>query len=418
VTWRDLPIKRVFRVVSGSTPPSGDPACWDGDIHWVTPDDLGKLAGKFVAETRRTLTRHGYTSCGTTLVPPRSLILSTRAPIGHVAIAGRELCTNQGCRALRPTKAAHSSFFYYSLIAAIERLRAFGQGTTFQELGADALGAFTLPVPEVSQQRAIAAFLDRKTAAIDALIAKKERLIELLQEKRQALITHAVTNGLDPSARMKVSPIEWVGTMPEHWKTVRISYVADVCNGSTPDRTRQDYWTEGTIPWLSSGKVNDYIVEEADELITERALRETSVRMLPKGTVLVGMVGQGKTRGMSATMALSSCINQNVAGVTPRPAIDGRFLHHVLVAAYQPLREFGRGGQQEALNCEILKAFRLPLPPLDEQRRIATLLDEDRERSTTLSGLIEQHIDKLREYRQALITAAVTGKIDVSREAA
>jgi type I restriction enzyme S subunit len=164
--------------------------------------------------------------------------------------------------------------------------------------------------------------------------------------------------------------------------------------------------------------VNDYVVSEADEYITERALRETSVRLLPPGTILVGLVGQGKTRGMSAFMDLTACINQNVAGVTPRQMIDARYLHHVFVAAYQPLREFGRGGQQDALNCEILKAFRVPLPPLEEQRRIARVLDEDRARTDRLVALLNEHVSKLREYRQALITAAVTGKIDVSTEAA
>jgi type I restriction enzyme S subunit len=332
----------------------------------------------------------------------------------------RAVCSNFVAR-IEPKPEYAASFLCY-LHEALYELRvphrSIKQTTGIQNLDADSYFNEPVPLPPPAIQHHLTAFLDRKTSAIDALIAKKERLIDLLQEKRQALITQAVTKGLDPNVPMKDSGVEWLGTMPAHWKTVRVSYVADVCNGSTPDRNRGDYWNEGSVPWLSSGKVNDYVVKEADEFITEHALRESSVRLLPQGTILVGMIGQGKTRGMSAQMMLSACINQNVAGVVPRPTVDGRFLHHVFVTAYKPLREFGRGGQQDALNCDILKAFRIPLPPIDEQRRISRFLDQSRDKSSSVCDLIERHIEKLREYRQALITAAVTGKIDVSKEAA
>lgn len=328
---------------------------------------------------------------------------------------------NSSLAVVRPKEGGlDSGFLYYFFQSSpvqsfIERVKdGMGVPHLFQ---AD-IRKFDVPLPPQHEQAAIAVFLDRKTAAIDALIAKKERLIELLQEKRQALITQAVTKGLDLDVPMKESGVEWLGSIPAQWAIVRVSYVTNVRNGSTPDRNRGDYWNEGAIPWVSSGKVNDYIVTEADEFITERALRETSVRLLPKGTVLVGMVGQGKTRGMSAFMDLDACINQNVAGLTPRSQIDGRFLHHLLVAAYQPLREFGRGGQQDALNCDIIKSFRIPLPPVGEQKCIARLLDEQSARIGKLYPLVGEHIKKLVEYRQALITAAVTGQLDVSSEAA
>jgi type I restriction enzyme S subunit len=316
---------------------------------------------------------------------------------------------------LRPSVPVVPRFLGYATNAApsVAQKTTMGRGTTVKHIYPAELRNLAIPIPPIDQQAIIADFLDRKTASIDTLIEKQEQLLALLAEKRQALITQAVTKGLDPNAPMKDSGIPWLGEIPKHWAVVRVSYVAEVRNGSTPDRNNDDYWVDGCIPWLSSGKVNDFVVTEADELITERALRETSVRVLRKGTVLVGMVGQGRTRGMSAIMALDACINQNVAGVTARPPLLDAYLHFVFVTAYDSLRELGRGGQQDALNCEIIKAFRIPLPPLDEQRRIVEYVESELRRLDTLSQCVQAMIERLREYRQALITAAVTGQLDV-----
>nr|PZN17940.1 MAG: restriction endonuclease subunit S [Pseudomonadota bacterium] len=317
---------------------------------------------------------------------------------------------------LRPSVPVVPRFLGYATNAApsVAQKTTMGRGTTVKHIYPAELRNLAIPIPPIDQQAIIADFLARRTAAIDTLIEKQEQLLALLAEKRQALITQAVTKGLDPNAPMKDSGIPWLGEIPKHWAVVRVSYVAEVRNGSTPDRNNDDYWVDGCIPWLSSGKVNDFVVTEADELITERALRETSVRVLRKGTVLVGMVGQGRTRGMSAIMALDACINQNVAGVTARPPLLDAYLHFVFVTAYDSLRELGRGGQQDALNCEIIKAFRIPLPPLDEQRRIVEYVESELRRLDTLSQCVQAMIERLREYRQALITAAVTGQLDVT----
>jgi hypothetical protein len=138
-------------------------------------------------------------------------------------------------------------------------------GVTRFGLSQDAIGNALVPVPPLRNQEVIADFLDMRTLAIDALIDKQEQLLRLLAEKRQVVITQAVTKGLDLSVPMKDSGVDWVGPCPAGWLRVRVSYVADVCNGSTPDRNNDAYWVNGDIPWLSSGKVNDFIVNEATE---------------------------------------------------------------------------------------------------------------------------------------------------------
>ena len=196
--WHTFPLKRRYRIVNGGTPSSTVDAYWDGDVNWITPDDLGKNLSKRIEDSRRTLSTEGLMSCGAHLVPVNSIVLSTRAPIGHVAVINRESCTNQGCRALVPDeKDAFSDYLYYTIVSSHSVLQSAGKGTTFMELSADHLGSHMVPFPPSAEQRAIADFLDRTTEKIDDLIANIEASIERLREYRSAIIDAAVTGKLD-----------------------------------------------------------------------------------------------------------------------------------------------------------------------------------------------------------------------------
>jgi len=268
-------------------------------------------------------------------------------------------------------------------------------------------------LPQRIEQSGIATFLDRETAKIDELIAEQRHLIELLAKKRQATILHGVTKGLRPAISMKESRVEWIGDVPSHWSICRLGYCGRIENGSTPDRTNKEYWSGGEIPWLASSGVNQARVLEATDYITEQALRQCSLRILPRGAVIVGMIGQGKTRGMSAILELETTINQNLAAIVPGSKLLGEFLYLVFQAAYEFVREFGRGGNQAALNCEILSATMIPLPSTAEQLEIVGVLNKKISEIDNLSREAEKAIELLDERRTALIAAAVTGKLDV-----
>ena len=195
--WDSKALKRQFRVVNGSTPKSGEPDNWNGDIPWVTPDDLGKMSGRVLNEPARYITRKGYASCSTQMVCAGSLILSTRAPIGHLAISGAPVCTNQGCRSLMPRHACSETYFYFQILATRPVLEASGRGSTFRELAKQDLESVVLLAPPQDEQIAIAAFLDSETAKTDMLIAKVRQAIDLLKEFRTALISAAVTGKID-----------------------------------------------------------------------------------------------------------------------------------------------------------------------------------------------------------------------------
>ena len=322
---------------------------------------------------------------------------------------------NSSIAVIRPHEAVHGGYlrYYFALQVMQAHIGSMKDGMGVPHLFQADIRKFRIPLPPRDEQIAIVAFLDRETERIDALVAKKRRLLELLQDKRTALINHAVTKGLDPDVPMKDSGIEWFGQIPAHWPVVRLGHFAHVQNGSTPSPDDVAYWHDGTVPWLASTKVNEDRVTSPSELITETALRECSLSLVPAGSVVIGLVGQGRTRGMAALLGIEAAINQNMAAIIPRRRIMGRYLQYQLESMYIPIRECGRGANQAALNCELVAELRLPSPPADEQAAIARFIDDKAYAISALVDKTHRSIDLLGESRSALITAAVTGQIDV-----
>ncbi|MHB8646876.1 MAG: restriction endonuclease subunit S [Thermomicrobiales bacterium] len=271
-------------------------------------------------------------------------------------------------------------------------------------------------VPPLDEQWAIVAYLDTETAKIDTLIAKKERLVALLAERRAALIARCVTGGLDPTAPTKPSGVAWLGDIPAHWQVMQIGHFARVGNGSTPARENDAYWLDGIYPWLNSASVHEGEITHADQFVTDAALRECHLPRVAPGSILVAITGQGKTRGTAAILRIEATINQHIAFLTVKsggPMIE--FLHATLCAAYSDLRRMSEeaGSTKGALTCEDFRHYRVPVPPLSEQRAIAAYLDTETAKLDALMEKTRRHIALLGERRTALIAAAVTGRIAV-----
>lgn len=195
--WGVMSIKRIVNIINGSTPKSDIESYWEGDIVWVTPSDLSQVENKYINSSKRRITQSGFYSCGTSLVPENSIILSTRAPIGSLAINKTILCTNQGCKSLVLKRESISLFFYYLLLISTEQLNLLGRGSTFLELSSEDLGSFSVTVPPFTEQQQIAEYLDQETQKIDSLIQKSQHMVILLKERKTALISAAVTGKID-----------------------------------------------------------------------------------------------------------------------------------------------------------------------------------------------------------------------------
>ncbi|MCG7850036.1 MAG: restriction endonuclease subunit S, partial [ANME-2 cluster archaeon] len=192
--WEINRIKEVSIVVNGATPKSSVAENWDGELSWVTTDDLGKLNTKFITDTKRKITEKGYASCGATICPVGSVVISGRAPIGHIGILSIKASSNQGCKTLVLNhKVTNNLYIYYSLLSSKSKLEALGRGTTFIELSTKELGLFNLPMPSLAEQKAITDYLDTKTAHIDSIIETINTQIDKLKELRKTLINDVVT---------------------------------------------------------------------------------------------------------------------------------------------------------------------------------------------------------------------------------
>ena len=282
------------------------------------------------------------------------------------------------------------------------------------------IGNMSVPVPEWHTQRTIADYLDRETARLDALVATKEQVLGLLAEKRRALITRAVTRGLDPNVPFRDSGIPWLGEIPAHWEVWKLGHSASVGNGSTPSRSNAAYWTEGTIPWLNSSVVNRYEATKADQFVTETALRECHLPLVRSGSVLVAITGQGKTRGQAVVLSFEATINQHLTYISPDLSrLDPWFLRWTLLSAYEFLRSISddAGGTKGALTCGDVANVRVPVPPIDEQRAIVAHIANGTGKLDGLRGATERTTALLKERRAALIAAAVTGQIAVESAA-
>lgn len=418
IHWDVKRIKCLFSVVNGSTPKSDMPEYWDGDILWVTPEDLGRLDTDTITTTGRNITKQGYLSCGTTMVPSGSLVLSTRAPIGHVAIAGVSLCTNQGCRCLviRGNN-CDTRYFYYQLISGRSEIESWGQGSTFKELSKGKLEAVLLCHPLKVEQQAIVCFLNREIAKIDALIAKKERLIELLQEKRTALISHAVTKGLDPTVPMKDSGVEWLGEIPEHWGVYKVKQLSvRIQTGTTPPTSEERYYEDGTVPWYGPGSFGEKLnLTQPVKLIASSAIKERVARLFSSGSTLVVVIGA--TIGKVGYINHEASTNQQITAITfNHNIVDSKYAAYQMKRLEPVLRGIAPSTTLPILDQQEIGDLPFALPPKEEQADITSYIDNKTSKIDSLISKIKQVISQLNEYRTALISAAVTGKIDVREE--
>ena len=414
--WGVKPLKRVFKIINGGTPSSSEESYWNGEIVWVTPNDLSKLTEACIVDSERKITQDGLHNCSARIVPKGSIVISTRAPIGYVAIAGVPLCTNQGCKSLVAINKVNPKYFYYWMHSISFYLNVLGQGTTFIELSNSSLSMVELLTPSINEQKAIANFLDQKTAEIDGLIADKEKLIELLQEKRQAIITEAVTKGLNPNVRMKDSGIEWIGEIPEHWEVKRIKYLATVNPSKSEVRHLPPEQEVTFIPMekiVATGKVDYSITNTVENLIDGYTyFRDGDIIMakvtpcFENGNIaivngLLNGIGFGTTE-LHVLRCNNKCYN--------------KFLFYYLqsdVFKSKGISEMYGVAGLKRIPTDFVLNYKLGIPDYQEQKQITLYLDTIVDKINTLISDIQTQIDKLKEYRQSIISEAVTGKIKI-----
>ena len=332
--------------------------------------------------------------------PPENLIVST------------------GFAVIRPTAELFKGYAAYCLRAKgfIKEVVARSVGVSYPAINASDL--VNIPIPEINyfEQNQIANFLDHETAKIDRLIEKQKQLIQLLKEKRQAVISHAVTKGLDPSVKMKDSGVEWLGEVPEHWSVIAISKIADKITNGYVGPTR-DILVEEGIPYVQAthikkGKVNFdnayFVRQKWSDNHSKSILKQNDVLIVQTGagTGDVGLVSD-KEEGFNCHALIILQSKKNI--------MFGGYLAYVLQSdyGYSTLYSIRTGGMHPHLNCGEVQFVKVPVPDFEEQKKVVSFIKDHIERYALLVNKAESAIQLMQERRTALISAAVTGKIDV-----
>ncbi|MEQ5161698.1 restriction endonuclease subunit S [Shewanella bicestrii] len=307
--------------------------------------------------------------------------------------------------------------FYYWYFFALYLTNIYNKlgGGVRQNLTAGDLLEIPVPLIDISLQKQVSTFLDRETQRIDSLIEEKQTFIKLLKEKRQALISHVVTKGLNPNVEMQDSGIEWIGQVPKHWVCPSYRYVCEIYRGKFTHRPRNDpAMFDGIHPFIQTGDVAraKNIISSYSQTLSD-AGTEVS-QLIPKGTLM--MVITGAKIGSTAILGFDSYAPDSVVGFKAKPTIELSYLKYSLMAALPALEQTSIQSTQPNLNIDRIGSLKTPLPPLDEQVSIVNYIENQLSNFETVLSAVEDSIKLLLERRTSLISAAVTGKIDV-REA-
>jgi len=429
--WSVKAIKWETPVQRGASPrPIDDPIYFDddeGEYSWVRISDVTS-AGAYLNETEQKLSRIG--SALSVKLNPGSLFLSIAGSVGKPCITRIKCCIHDGF-VYFPRFRGNAKFLYY-LFASGEPYRGLGKLGTQLNLNTDTVGSIVAGFPTLPEQLAIAAFLDRETGSIDALVAKKRELIERLKEKRSALISRTVTRGLPPAAakaagfpvnpKMKDSGIEWLGEIPGHWKASKVRHYVSILNGyafPSAGFTRDD----SDVRLLRGINVGVSKIRWDDTVCWNRMSGDgLSMFELRVGELVIGMdrpwVSEGVRVAILSQVDVPCLLLQRVAAIRPNRNLSKDYLFRILsspmfVDYFTPEMT---GVSVPHISPGQVGDFPIPIPPLSEQAAIAAYLDAETTKLDALVAKVEEVVVRLQEYRSALITAAVTGKIDVRKE--
>jgi len=428
--WSVVPIRFVARLESGHTPSRSKPDYWvpeECTIPWVSLADVWQLRDgtkDYIENTAERVSDKGLANSSARLLPRGTVIVSRTASVGFSGILAAPMATTQDFVNWVCGPRVRPEYLLYVFRGMIQEFKRLTMGSTHQTIYMPDVRAFRMPLPPLAEQDVIVSRLRATLVDVDDLIRKKERLIELLQEKRQALITHAVTKGLDANAPMRDSGLPWLGEIPKHWEVKKLRWLLrePPRNGVSPPTA-----SSGGTPTFSIAAVRSGSIRIKQNLkFAEISASEAMPFLVHRGDLLV-MRGNGSldlvgSAGIVDEEPPNGCIYPDILiRLRLTKVIHVRYL--VAALNSRPLRAQVETAVRTAagiwkISGGSLAGFRLPVPPPSEQERIVAFTSDVSKRAESSMALVARQLECLREYRQALISAAVTGQIDVTEEAA
>jgi type I restriction enzyme S subunit len=408
--WETKRFDELGTIFSGSTPSTSIRSFWDGEIVWVTPYDLSRLNTPYLSDASKRITEKGLTGCSTHLLPAGSVVMSSRAPIGYIAIPTVPFCTNQGCKSIKLKSAFHSEFAYYNILFNIDKIKALGEGTTFAEISKTALStvelSFPTSLPEQAKIAEILSTVDRAIEQTEALIAKQQRI-------KTGLMQDLLTRGIDEHGKLrseqthqfKDSPL---GRIPVEWEVKPCVALCKQIVVGIVIRPVQYYQLDG-VPVLRSANVKENRIDPSNLVFMSEKDNETLLKsQLFTGDLVTVRTGYpGTTAVVPSEFHGSNCVDVVIS--RPDPGIIRSDFLSIWINSDHGKRQVleGQGGlAQQHFNVGEMKSLLVKVPSLQEQQRIEELLIQQ---SVTNTGSIKS-LGKLRSLKIALMQDLLTGK--------
>ena len=379
--------------MNGGTPKTKVEEYWGGDHQWITPAEMGKREVPYVGESQRTLSDDGLAASSASLIPPYSVILSTRAPIGHLVINTEPMAFNQGCRGIVPGPSVDHKYLYYFLFANVGLLNDLGTGATFKELSAGKLKAVELPVPSLPEQERIVAILDEAFAAIDKAMANTERNLANVRELFDSHLKSAFTRDGEEIA---LSELALEVTDGDH---------------SPPPKAPTG------IPFITISNIVKH-TREIDFSNTFSVPAEYFQGLKPNKTPRVGDIlytVTGATLGIPVLVREKRdfCFQRHIGLIRPKPETDSAWLTYALLSpqAFRQATIGSTGAAQKTVSLRVLRSLKMPKVPLAEQKRTAEMLDALTEENQRLTRVYERKLVATEALRKSLLHNAFNGEL-------
>lgn len=333
----------------------------------------------------------------------------------HRKINTKEVIIDNNMSAFVKHKHINNKYLYY-IFKELD-MRNFVNISAVPSINFDLLKNFQIPITlDLNLQKQIANYLDKKTSKIDTTIAKNKELINLLEEKRTALINQVVTKGLNPEVPMKDSGIEWIGEIPKNWDMMKISNIFNnIGSGTTPKSSNDEYYNEGNVNWLITGDLNDNYIYNTSTKITKKALHDTpSLKIYPKDSLVIAMYGA--TIGKLGILNIETCTNQACCVLSRSNTMNIKYAYYWFLGYRNEIISLSYGGGQPNISQDVIKNIKCIVPPFNEQQQIIDYLDSEITKINEIITKVTENINLLEEYKTSLIHHVVTGKIDVRGE--
>lgn len=354
---KEVTLGEIGTIVGGATPSTKNTSFYDGNIPWLTPKDLSVNSNKYIFRGERNITEAGFKSCSCKMLPKGSVLFSSRAPIGYVAIAANDMCTNQGFKSVIPNEETDSEFLYYLLKYNKDNIASQGSGTTFAEVSGKTMKDIEVVVPkEKEDQHRIASIL----SSLDRKIELNNKINADLEEMAQAIFKNWFVD-FEPFKDGKFVDSE-LGMIPEGWKVGTLGEFCKCLLGGTPSRSKEEYWN-GEVNWINSGEINKFRILEASEKITELGLAKSATKLLPKKTTVLAITGA--TLGQVSLLEIDTCANQSVIGVLENTEVPYEYIYPFIKDRIEMLIQHQTGGAQQHINKDNVESLIFLLPAIN-----------------------------------------------------